>query len=58
MGAIRDMTASFHIPFIIAGISFLVSALMHFYVMWIIRREATLVDQSGEGKGTPARVNV
>ncbi|CAF4548716.1 unnamed protein product, partial [Rotaria magnacalcarata] len=30
MGAIRDFTDSFNIPFIIGGISFLTSALMHF----------------------------
>ncbi len=39
MGAIRDITASFDIPFIIGGISFITSALMHFFLMWIIKRE-------------------
>ena len=39
MGAIRDLTSSFDIPFVIGGISFLVSALMHFFLMWIMRRE-------------------
>ncbi|CAF4903587.1 unnamed protein product, partial [Rotaria socialis] len=39
MGAIRDFTDSFNIPFIIGGISFITSALMHFALMWIIRRE-------------------
>ncbi|CAF5145278.1 unnamed protein product [Rotaria magnacalcarata] len=39
MGAIRDFTDSFNIPFIIGGISFLTSALMHFALMWIIRQE-------------------
>jgi len=35
MGAIRDVTLSYNIPFMIGGISFLTSALMHFYLMWI-----------------------
>jgi hypothetical protein len=39
MGSIRDITSSFNIPFIIGGISFLASALMHFFLMWIIKRE-------------------
>ena len=39
MGAIRDATGSFDIPFIIAGISFIVSALMHFYLMWRMQKE-------------------
>ncbi len=39
MGAIRDVTASFNIPFIIGGISFITSALMHFGLMWINNRE-------------------
>ncbi len=39
MGAIRDITSSFDIPFIIGGISFITSALMHFFLMWIIKRE-------------------
>ena len=39
MGAIRDFTNSFDIPFIICGIAFIISALMHFYLMWINHRE-------------------
>ena len=39
MGAIRDITASFDIPFIIGGVSFIISALMHFFLMWIMERE-------------------
>jgi hypothetical protein len=39
MGAIRDVTDSFNIPFIIGGISFIASALMHFGLMWIIYQE-------------------
>ncbi|CAF1177696.1 unnamed protein product [Adineta steineri] len=39
MGAIRDITASFNIPFMIGGISFLASALMHFCLMWIQYQE-------------------
>ncbi len=39
MGAIRDATLSFDIPFIIAGISFIISALMHFFLMWINHQE-------------------
>ncbi|CAF0775204.1 unnamed protein product [Adineta ricciae] len=44
MGAIRDVTNSFDIAFIIGGISFLVSALMHFHLMWINHREKKQVD--------------
>lgn len=40
MGAIRDVTNSFDIPFFIGGISFITSALMHFFLMWITRRES------------------
>jgi hypothetical protein len=39
MGAIRDVTKSFNIPFYIGGASFLTSALMHFVLMWVIYRE-------------------
>ena len=39
MGAIRDVTNSFNIPFMIAGASFIVSALMHFVVMWMMHRQ-------------------
>lgn len=39
MGAIRDFTNSFNIPFVIGGISFITSALMHFLLMWIMSRE-------------------
>ena len=39
MGAIRDVTNSFNIPFIIAGASFIISALMHFVVMWMMHRQ-------------------
>lgn len=39
MGAIRDLTSSFDIPFIIGGLSFIISALMHFFLMWIMKRE-------------------
>ena len=42
MGAIRDLTASFDIPFIIGGLSFIVSALMHFFLMWIMKREKNM----------------
>ncbi len=41
MGAIRDITESFNIPFVIGGISFITSALMHFFLMWINSREKT-----------------
>lgn len=39
MGAIRDATASFDIPFLIAGLSFLISAVLHFYLMWQMEKE-------------------
>ena len=39
MGAIRDFKSSFDIPFIIGGMSFIISALMHFFLMWIIHQE-------------------
>ena len=40
MAAIQDVTNSFDIPFIIAGASFIVSALMHFVVMWLMHRQS------------------
>ncbi|CAF3493628.1 unnamed protein product [Rotaria sp. Silwood1] len=40
MGAIRDLTSSFNIPFVISGISFLISAFMHFVLMWMTKKEA------------------
>ena len=52
MGAIRDVTASFDIPFIIGGISFLVSALMHFYLMWINHREEQQLKQTNKTKSS------
>lgn len=39
MGAIRDFTGSFSIAFVIGGISFIASALMHFIIMWINHQE-------------------
>jgi hypothetical protein len=39
MGAIRDATLSFNTAFIIAGVSFITSALMHFFLMWINHQE-------------------
>ncbi|UJR13807.1 hypothetical protein I4U23_000818 [Adineta vaga] len=39
MGAIRDLTGDFDIPFIVSGMSFILSALIHFYLMWINHRE-------------------
>jgi hypothetical protein len=48
MGAIRDVTDSFKIPFIIGGISFIISALMHFYLMWIIYRENIQLKQTNK----------
>ena len=39
MGAIRDVTLSFNIPFVIGGLSFIISALMHFLLMWIDHKE-------------------
>jgi hypothetical protein len=46
MGAIRDVTNSFNIPFIIGGISFITSALMHFYLMWINYQENIQLKQT------------
>jgi hypothetical protein len=48
MGAIRDLTLSFDIPFIIGGISFIASALMHFYVMWINHHEQIKLEQTNK----------
>jgi hypothetical protein len=39
MRAIRDITSSVNISFIIGGISFITSALMYFFLMWITERE-------------------
>ncbi|CAF1273343.1 unnamed protein product [Rotaria sordida] len=57
MGAIRDFTASFNIPFIISGISFLVSALMHFVLMWIVRNEGVR-SKKRKGQDTAGSKNI
>jgi hypothetical protein len=48
MGAIRDKTNSFNIPFIIGGMSFIISALMHFYLMWINHKEKTQLKKTNK----------
>ena len=48
MGAIQDFTASFDIPFIIGGASFLISALLHFYLMWIEHKKKSRSKTTGE----------
>lgn len=50
MGAIRDITSSFNIPFIIGGLSFIISALMHFVLMWINKKESTNAKKSKDAK--------
>lgn len=57
MGAIRDVTNSFNIPFVIAGISFVVSALMHFVVMWLMNREAAAAVQKKNEKAVTSVTN-
>jgi len=57
MGAIRDATKSFNIPFIISGISFITSALMHFFLMWINNREKKLKDKN-ETVTSPSALDV
>lgn len=54
MGAIRDITLSFDIPFIIGGLSFLISALMHFILMWISNKESTTAKKSKNKTETAA----
>ena len=56
MGAIRDVTSSFQIAFTIGGISFLTSALLHFFLMWIIRPEKIKVKR--ETVNNPVEVGV
>jgi len=51
MGAIRDLTSSFDIAFIIGGISFITSALLHFYLMWIIHREKVQLNKTTKNNG-------
>jgi hypothetical protein len=48
MGYIRDVTNSFDIPFRIGGISFITSAVMHFFLMWINYREKVNLKKSGK----------
>jgi hypothetical protein len=52
MGAIRDATSSFNIPFVIGGISFITSALMHFVLMWINHRENIQLNQTNKNHQT------
>lgn len=60
MGAIRDMTNSFNIPFIIAGLSFIVSAVLYFVVMWLMHRQTKVEakDTAANGELTSADVVV
>ncbi|CAF1423551.1 unnamed protein product [Adineta steineri] len=61
MGAIRDATNSFDIAFIIGGISFIISALMYFYLMWIIRREEEQLNRTKKINNiqrTPASLDI
>ncbi|CAF3336006.1 unnamed protein product [Rotaria sp. Silwood1] len=61
MGAIRDVTASFNIPFMIGGTSFITSALMHFCLMWINRQEEVNARKKTNENTTetnPATINV
>ncbi|CAF0727671.1 unnamed protein product [Rotaria sordida] len=59
MGAIRDATSSFNIPFMIGGISFITSALMHFFLMWINHQEIKEKEKIDKGttKTNPAIIN-
>ncbi|CAF0941506.1 unnamed protein product [Rotaria sordida] len=41
MGAIQDYTSSFNVPFVISGISFIVSSLLHFVLMAFTRQSTT-----------------
>ncbi|CAF4524765.1 unnamed protein product, partial [Didymodactylos carnosus] len=38
MGAIRDITNSYNIPFVIGGLAFIFSALMHFSLPFVNRK--------------------
>ncbi|CAF0934713.1 unnamed protein product [Adineta steineri] len=61
MGAIRDATNSFDIAFIIGGISFITSALMYFYLMWINRREEEQLNRTKKINNiqrTPASLDI
>lgn len=58
MGAIRDMTNSFDIPFIIGGISFIASALMHFAIMWLNRQEENKTKNKTETTTSPSELTV
>jgi hypothetical protein len=39
LGAIQDFTSSFNLTFIISGISFLISALLHFVLMAYMKKD-------------------
>ncbi|CAF2338425.1 unnamed protein product [Rotaria sp. Silwood2] len=61
MGAIRDVTSSFNIPFMIGGISFITSAVMHFFLMWINHQEKVNLKKKidlGTKETNPATLNV
>ncbi len=61
MGAIRDVTSSFNIAFIIGGISFITSALMHFFLMWINHQENIQLKQTNknnQAQGNPVALDV
>lgn len=59
MGAIRDYTESFDLAFVIGGMSFIISALMHFVLMWIISKENAAKVKAKDGTGaSPLKLDV
>ncbi|CAF4794406.1 unnamed protein product, partial [Rotaria magnacalcarata] len=61
MGAIRDFTSSFDGLFVISGICLIISALMHFSLMWINRPAKVEIDQThktNESHENPAALGV
>lgn len=59
MGSIRDKTNSFNTAFVIGGTSFIISALMHFVLMWIMSKEKSKTENLKDQTVTaPSKLDV
>ncbi|CAF2733959.1 unnamed protein product [Rotaria sp. Silwood2] len=52
MGAIRDITSSFSLVFVIGGFTLIISALMHFSLMWMERSNKVEVHETNKAKAS------
>ncbi|CAF1046568.1 unnamed protein product [Rotaria sp. Silwood1] len=50
LGAVRDLTSSFNLVFIIGGFTLIISSLMHFSLMWIARSNKVEIDATNKAK--------